>query len=233
MSKEKKRPRILYFDIETAGVNALKADLGFVICFGWKFEGDDKAQCLIIDKEGLEKFSDKELLKKASKLFEQADLIVAHYGSVFDRRFLQGRMIINNLPPLPHTRMRDTCFVARSKFNFSSNRLGHLAKILKLKNRKLTNGWPENWMKVMQGNRSALRELQAYCKGDVECLQELYHRLYPFDNRHPRVYEDRAKCAACGGKQQSRGFTWSGERKYKRLNCVGCGRWSRTTTVIK
>lgn len=225
--------KILFFDLETAGVNALKSDLGFVICFGYKWADEDEAHCLTIDKKSLRKFSDYKLLQKASKIFEQADLVVAHYGSVFDRRYLQGRLLINNLPPIPQTKMRDTKFIASSAANFSSNRLGYLAKILKLENRKLSNGWPENWMQVMQGDMEALEELKEYCIGDVLCLEELYYRLRPFDNAHTRMVEDRTKCGVCAGQIEYRGFAYLRDKKYRRFRCVECSRWGRETSCVK
>src|SRR2546427_734484 len=176
------KPKILFFDIETAGVNALKSDLGFVICFGYKWNYENEPHCLTISRKRLRKFDDGELLKKASEIFTRADLVVAHFGSVFDRRFLQGRLLIKGLDPIPNTKMRDTCMIARSVANFSSNRLKHLANTLGLVNQKLDNNWPSAWFRVMQGDMEALRNLAIYCKGDVLALEELYYTLLPFDN---------------------------------------------------
>jgi uncharacterized protein YprB with RNaseH-like and TPR domain len=221
------KPKILFFDIETAGVNALKSDLGFVILFGYKWAHETKAKVLKIDEWSLHNFDDKPLLTEACKIFTEADLVVAHFGSVFDRRFIQGRLLINGLPPIPMTKMRDTCMIARSVGNYSSNRLKHLANILKLKNRKLENNWPTAWFKVMQGDMKALHDLGEYCKGDVLALEELYNRLLPFDNAHIRMY-NKDQCRVCGSdKLQYRGFAYMGECKYRRFQCTTCGKWDR------
>ena len=224
--------KILYFDIETAGVQALKSDLGFVILFGYKWAGEKDAHVLQISKKALKNFDDKELLQDLSDLFNQADLVVTHFGSVFDRRFIQGRLLINNLPPIPPTKMRDTCMIARSAANFSSNRLKHLAKILGLKNQKLDNDWPKAWFKVMQGDTKVLAELGDYCKGDVLALEELYYRLVPFDNAHPRIITDRSKCGACGGDVQYRGTAINGNKLYRRYQCCKCSKWGRDLKAI-
>jgi uncharacterized protein YprB with RNaseH-like and TPR domain len=222
------QPKILFYDIETDGVNALRSDLGFAMVFGYKWAHEKTAKVITIDRKSLRRFSDKILLEKAIPILEQADLVVAHYGAVFDRRFIQGRLLINNLPPIPNTKMRDTCMIARSVANFSSNRLKHLCKILNLRHQKLENNWPSAWFQVMQGNRRVLNELATYCKGDVLALEELYYRLRPFDNPHPRMYTDRSKCRVCASdKIRYHGFAYVGENKYRRYQCTGCGKWDR------
>jgi hypothetical protein len=219
--------KILTFDLETAGVNARRSDLGFVILFGYKWSYEKKAGLISIDRKSLAKFDDKKLLVSASRIMEEADLVVGHFASIFDRRFFQGRLLINGLPPIPPTKMRDTCLIARSVGNFSSNRLKHLAKILKLKHQKLENNWPDAWFQVMRGNMKVLREMGEYCKGDVLATEELYTCLTPFDNSHPRMITDRSKCRLCGGEVEYRGFSYVGERAYRRFVCKKCRRWDR------
>jgi uncharacterized protein YprB with RNaseH-like and TPR domain len=226
-----RKPRILFFDLETAGVNALKSDLGFILMAGYKWAHQHYAKCITISKRDLRKFDDVKVCLKLSKLFEKADIIVAHYGSVFDRRMFQGRLLINNLPPVPAVKIRDTCMIARSVANFSSNRLGHLCKILKLPNRKMDKGegWPGWWFKAMQGDMKAVRDMQKYCIDDVLALEGLYNRIKPFDNAHPRMFHSkRESCASCGSKAiQYRGFNFTKTSKYKRYQCTACSKWGQ------
>lgn len=227
------QPKILFWDLETAGVNALKSDLGFVIVFGYKWGHEKQAHSITIGKAALKRFDDRQLLLDARMLLEEADITVAHFGSVFDRRFFQGRLLINKLAPIPATKMRDTCMIARSVANYSSNRLKHLAKLLSLRHQKLDNNWPTAWFKVMQGDMEALRGLAKYCEGDVLALEELYLRLRPFDNAHPRVVDDRAKCPVDGGRLVYRGFAHIRDYKYRRFVCTKCGKWGRETKSTK
>lgn len=226
-------PKILFYDIESAGVNALRSDLGFVIVFGYKWAHEKKAHSLTIDPLSLKNFDDQMLLCVASELITEADLVVTHFGSVFDRRFINGRLLIHNLEPIPFTKMRDTCMVSRAVANFSSNRLKHLAKILNLRHQKLDNNWPTAWFKVMQGDMKALKGLAHYCEGDVLALEELYFRLRPFDNAHPRIVDDRSVCGVCGGVVEYRGFAYVGPSKYRRYVCHTCHKWSREHTQWK
>jgi uncharacterized protein YprB with RNaseH-like and TPR domain len=230
------KARVLFFDLETDGVNALRADLGFVVCFGYKWVGERRTHCLTISEEDLLKNDDSNLLLQASKVLEQADIVVAHYGSVFDRRFFQGRLLANNLPPIPPTKMRDTCMIARSVANFSSNRLAHLADVLGVSQRKYqkkADEWPGWWYRVMRGDMEALKAMAKYCKQDVRTLEAVYERLLPFDNAHPRISLDRTKCAICGGDVLYQGVAYVGERQYRRYKCVSCKRWGRERVAIK
>lgn len=223
--------RILFFDIETAGVNALKSDLGFIVCFGYKWSDEDEAHCLMARRKDLRAFDDRWLLEQASRLLTKADLTVGHFASVFDRRFFQGRLLINGLNPVPPTKMRDTCMIARSVANYSSNRLGHLAKILKLKEQKYEKKsgteWPGWWFGVMQGNMEPLRKMAVYCRRDVLTTEALYKRLLPFDNAHPRIVADRSKCGVCGGDVEYRGYAYVNSNRYRRFVCTKCRRWDR------
>lgn len=214
-------------------MNALKADLGFVIVFGYKWNYEKRAHSLTIDQGALKKFDDRQLLQEASKLITEADLVVTHFGSVFDRRFIAGRLLIQGLPPIPMTKMRDSCMIARSVANYSSNRLKHLAKILNLRHQKLDNNWPQAWFRVMQGDMKALAGLAHYCEGDVLALEELYNRLRPFDNAHPRIHDDRTTCPVCGKQVEYRGFAYVGHLKYRRFVCVKCRRWGREWKAVK
>lgn len=228
-------PKVLFYDIETGGVNAFKADLGFILCFGYKWLGDPRAYCLTLDQfDGFQKykFDDSGLLKRALQIMEEADILVGHFADRFDRRFLQGRCLINGLPPPPPTKQRDTCLLARKAFCFSSNRLGHLSKILKLKHQKLENGWPDWWLEVLAGNKAVLKKMASYCKGDVRALEELYLKIRPYDYNHPRIIIDRTTCSLCGSQVEYRGYTHVGLYRYRRYVCHNCGKWSRETKRI-
>ena len=230
------KPRVLIWDLETGGVNAFKADLGFILNFGYKWLGEKKVTVLKASdyKDWFEKtrplpVNDKPLLEAALKIMFQADMLVAHYGDRFDRRFFQGRCAILDLPPPPPTIQRDTWRIARGAFAFSSNRLGNLAKTFNLtekKQEKTAFQWPGWWLRSMAGDKTALEEMAVYCAQDVRTTEKLYLRTRVYDNmQHPRLHPNRANCKLCGGSVHYEGFRTTTERKYKRYRCVDCGRW--------
>jgi len=220
--------KVLVYDIETIGVNALKADLGRLAVFGYKWLGSPEIHALTLaDFKGFKKyaFDDAGLVKAAAKIMEEADLLVAHYGDKFDRRFFQGRCLINGVMPPPPTKQRDTCLLARRYYNFSSNRLGHLANILHLTAQKQRNQWPDWWLRTLAGDVNALRDMATYCKADVAATEELYLKLRPYDLAHPTL--ESTGCGSCGGVLISRGYAYVGVHRYKRTCCKQCGKWSR------
>jgi len=232
-------PRILIYDIETGGVNALRSSLGMMLCFGYKWLDEKQVHCLTVDQykgwfdpKRPQPIDDKPILWDALKIMESADLLVAHYGDRFDRRFVQGRCAINDLPPPPPTKQRDTWRIMRGAFNFSSNRLGDAAMFLGLKeqkHQKSRDEWPGWWLQAMAGHAPAIHAMANYCKQDVLTLEQLYLRVRPYDNlNHPHVWLDRAACGMCGKKTiQYRGFAYVGINKYRRFVCTSCGRWGR------
>ena len=149
------KPRILIWDIETGGINAFKADLGMMLCFGYKWLDEKKTHVLrVSDYPGWWKrgrgVDDRRIMMDALTIIGQADWTVAHYGERFDRKFLHGRCVIHDLPAPPPVKMRDTWRIARSAFAFSSNRLQNLAKVMHLQDQKYmktANEWPGWWFR--------------------------------------------------------------------------------------
>lgn len=124
--------------------------------------------------------------------------------------------------------------IARSVANFSSNRLKTLGTTLHLQHQKMEkgDGWPQWWFKAMQGDMAAVAAMAEYCKDDVRALEELYYRLLPFDNAHPRMYADRATCGKCGAQVQYRGKAVTKNSQYKRWQCAN-GHWGKDDKQIK
>lgn len=235
------KPKILIWDLETGGINGFKADLARVYNFGYKWLGEPRVTVLTVDQyrgwfskgQGV---SDLGILKAALPIMEQADLMVAHFGDKFDRRFFNGRCIINDLPPPPTiTKQRDTWRIAKTAFAFSSNRLGSLAMTLGLpeqKHQKTRDEWPGWWIRAAAGDHTAIRDMAKYCAQDVRTLEQVYLKIRSYDNPHPNMHPDREVCFACGGPVQYRGFMMTGKYRYRRYQCQQCGKWGRDSKRV-
>lgn len=240
-----KEPKVLIWDLETGGVNALKGSLGFVFLFGYKWLGEKDVHVLRFEDYGGYTntgtgYTDKFLLRAATKVMEQADLMVAHFGDRFDRPFVNGRLAINQLPPIPTTKQVDTCLLAWKQFNFHSNRLKDLAKFLKCKQRKEENEFPDWWLQALRGGRlgkHALDLMEKYNKQDVRTLEEVYLRLRVFEPNPVRLYRaaDRVVCKLCGSDVQYRGYYVAKEKTYRRYQCTNkkCGKWDKESKAVK
>ncbi len=237
-------PKILLFDLETAPnlayiwrlyseVTSMKMvkDNWYVLCWSAKWLGSKE-----IMSEGLYSNSkdDSKIMKKLWKLFDEADIVMAHNAVKFDCKKSNARFIANGmLPPSPY-KVIDTLKVARKHFSFMSNRLGDLGQFLKLGNKLETGGF-ELWEKCMAGDLKAWNKMVRYCNQDVKLLEKVYLKLRPYMNNHPNagMYLDRAVCPTCGSNSiQYHGVGFTNAYKYKRFQCNKCGSWGRDTNNL-
>jgi uncharacterized protein YprB with RNaseH-like and TPR domain len=235
MANKSNEVRVLTFDIETLGVGALHADQGMIVTLCYKWADDPKVYDITVSEKELLALDDRSVLERAAAVFEKADILVGHFAAVFDRRFINGRLLFHDLPPLPNSKIRDTCLIARSVAKYKSNSLDNLGRVLKLKNKKSNKGlrFPESWMDLLRGDLSVLDRMVDYCRQDVRTTEELYFRLRPFDNAHTRLVMDRSKCGVCGGAVEYRGFAYVNNKQYRRFVCKSCRRWGRATRAEK
>lgn len=237
------QPKVLIWDLETGGVNAFYADLGFILNFGYKWLGEKETHCLkVSDYPGWFKrerdcpIDDKPLIEDALKIMAEADILVAHFGDKFDRKFFQGRCAIHNLTPPPPTIQRDTCMLSWKYFKFRSNRLAALAKHFNLKQRKYqkkSNEWPGWWLRAMAGSKRAIKAMSEYCKQDVRTTELVYLRIRPYDTAHPRLFSPTQRCKKCNGKMEYSGYRVTLNNRYHRIRCMQCGSYDKDNKSIK
>lgn len=233
-------PKILIYDIETAGVNALNADLGFVITFGYiwlsDFEKGKKWKTISIGdfSSSFKKdpHNDKALLQAAAEIINQADGIIGHYANRFDKPFLATRALLHGVE-LADVPQLDTCYLAYKKLKLSSNRLVNIAKVFKCKWQKLDkkDGWPLWWNHYLKGSLKYDKAMRKYCGYDVMTLAEISVKMKPywppsFTNRlYPKTIEKG--CSVCGSsKLHHRGQIVYRREIHNRLACQDCGSWA-------
>lgn len=239
--------KVLIWDLETIGMpNGLKADVSSIICIGYKWVGEKKTHVLKIDDyPSFEKdpMNDKQMIKDFYEIYKSADLTVAHFGSVFDRRFLEGRLVIHDLPPLPDVKLMDTCFVARSKFAFRSNSLKNLAITFGCKELKGESNFPYDWINVLRGGniaKRAMKSISDYCKQDVRTLEEIYLKIRARMGAHPHMgvldgHDKKCSCRTCGSTKLKRNGVrvGAGGLRAQELQCQECGHYMRITITKK
>jgi DNA polymerase elongation subunit (family B)/predicted RNA-binding Zn-ribbon protein involved in translation (DUF1610 family) len=235
--------RILILDIETSpniayvwrffkeNVGAKQVlENGSILSFAAKWLDGDT-----IYYEDVSYNSELHMMKKLFKLLDEADIVVAHNGDKFDLPHIQGRGLVLGLkPPSPYKTV-DTVKVARYEFNFPSNSLEYLSKVLELKTKKGGHKkFPgfELWLGVLANNPEAWAEMKEYNIIDIVVLEELYLKMRPWMRRHPNVgvYEDNANvvCPKCGSVHLNyRGYAHTSVGRFHRFQCVECGGWGR------
>ena len=233
--------RRLYFDMETSFNIVATFQIGrkmfigpesiikerAVICIAYKWENDPRVYTFQWDRDQC----DKAMLAKFVKVAEQADELVAHNGDRFDIRWLRTRCLFHRIPCMPDFVSVDTLKLARSGFNFNSNKLDYIGKFLGV-GRKMDAGGIESWKAVILNNdRKALNHMVAYCQQDVELLQRVHAELIPYTKAktHRGMLNGGARidCPECGSteyKINQHRITGAGVRVVQ-LQCKDCGKF--------
>lgn len=241
------QPKTLIFDIETSLAiyaaypsnkpqflshhNMIKD--WFMICFSWHWEDHSKSHVysLLDDMPRFQKdpSDDYAVVSKLHDIISDADAIVGHNMQRFDWKKFMSRVIYHKLPPLPQPKIIDTLKEAK-RCAFSHNSLSHLTKHLNIELKDSHS--PDMWMRIIQGDKEAVKECVKYCRQDVIATTELYKRLKPYmpSTALPNANLWRGDgvecCVACGSTDIiNRGFRLRNSGKYKAYTCNCCGKW--------
>lgn len=221
--------KVLLFDIETTpfhivawGVREQNAAAVLrnreLLCAAYQWLGDSKIH--FIRRKNLAQDADKDMAQKLGALFDEADFLVAHNGSGFDKPVVYSRFVKHKITPPAPAKMIDTCLQAR-QFGFPSNRLKDLAEYLGIGTKRETGGIGL-WMDCLAGKKDAWRKMEDYNRHDVRLLAQVRERLQPYLESHPNIVGERRVCPRCGGTLNSRGWTYNTTMKYRLLRCKQC-----------
>lgn len=236
-----KSPKIITFDLETSpivattwgiyqqflGVNNIVKDW-FIISGAWKELGKDKVHSVQISKP----YDDYKVVKKLRDVLATADIIIGQNCDQFDMKKLNARMIFHGIEPLPHIPTIDTKKEAKKIAAFTSNKLEYLGKHLVGAGKIKTDY--QLWLDVMNGSKSALKEMVEYNKIDVVRNEEVYLILKPYMKNHPHIgvlngLSKFHSCNNCGGVHLKRNGirpTKAGILKQE-VQCKDCGAYHR------
>lgn len=239
------KTRILFFDIETMAnkiyawgkweVNAIAYDSHwYMLCFAYKWYNEKTTHIKALpDYKGYKKdrVNDKALVEDLWKLFDEAEVIVAHNGRQFDIKKSNARFIKHGLKPPSPYKIVDTRDIARKHFKFDSNKLDDLGDYLSI-GRKINTGGFELWLGCEANDPKAWKKMKDYNIQDVILLEKVYRAMLPYMDTHPnRALMDGNKraCPNCGStKIQSRGVAISRVSVFNQWHCQSCGSWSRS-----
>lgn len=223
--------KLCFFDLECSG---LRANFSYLLSFGWKFQGEKKANVIsIADYPLYEKdpTNDKQLLKDARDILMESDIICGHYSSRFDLPYLNSRLLYHKMRTVPSNIPHiDTWKVARYKLALNSNRLDTIAKFLEVPHSKTPVSGPQ-WIRAQAGHKKSLKYVIDHNRADIYVLEEVYDRIRCLITNHPNVNivtGNNPACPVCGGvKLQKRGWNIAGVSRSRRYHCRTCGAWSR------
>jgi len=223
MPNERDRAKILFYDIEATN---LSANFGYVICIGYKWQHEKKAH--IISLTDFPRFKkdvtdDSEVLKAFSKVFNEADIAIHHYGDRFDLPYLQTRLLIHRLPLLSEPATIDTWRTLKYRLKLTSNRLATAIATFATKTQKTPLTGPI-WVKAAAGDKKSIEYVKEHCDADVYALEEVYERIKGLIRNHPTTASIHGYCPVCDGAVlKSKGLKRTAKSVYQRLRCPKCG----------
>lgn len=238
--KERRKPRVILYDIETAPSLGYYFDLykegnivstvhpWFMLSFAYKVQGEKKIHyhCLAdYPNYSKNRTCDKALVTDLHRLvFSNSDILIGHNIDRFDSRKSKARFLAHNLPPpSPHVKTIDTLKLARSLFKLDSNKLAAIGEYLGLGGKAVTTGW-KLWEACIHGDLQAWKKMGVYNRRDVDLLEQVYNRIGPWARKHP--IQSGVGCPVCHSAHVThRGFNVAKTRKTPRLQCQGCGHW--------
>lgn len=243
-------PRIIVWDIETthnvAAIFRLFDDYTshenilrerYIVCASWKALGEKTVHSVsTLDNPKLyakDPHNDRHVVETLHKILSEADVIIGHNGDSYDIKFAEGRMLAHGLSPLPPIPSIDTLKVAKLRLLLNSNKLDYLARYLGFGTKIPTRN--ELWLRVLAGDKSAIRQMVKYNKHDVVLLEKVFLKLRPYCANHinRQLFGHNTGCPRCGSRHvQSRGTHKAISRTYNRFQCQDCGGWYREVKPV-
>lgn len=198
-----------------------------VISFAARWLGNDGKTIFYSDEHS----GHKRMVKAAHKLLDQADAVIHYNGKRFDIPHLNTEFALLGLSPPSPYRQIDLLLTARRKFNFSHNKLDHVASLM-LDEHKLEHEGFALWTKCMNGDVNAWDRMRDYNVHDTELTERLYFELRPWIDNHPShaAFHADTRCPSCASENLRRqGFTTTKTGRYQQYQCRDCGSWTRDT----
>lgn len=239
-----KKPKILVFDIETLPIEAFVWGLHdqhislemikkptSVCSFVGKFVGE-KTFHEFSTRHKRDVRDDKELVEKALKLIDSADILVTQNGVNFDLKKLNSRAYFNDSDIRPDKKKHVDLFLEGKRvFGHDSHKLQWITTKLAASHQKSKHSkFPgfELHREVMLNNSAAWDEMEKYNRQDVIATEEVYHDYMTwFDHIDLRPFfmtGHTTECRACGSTNTAKNGTVRRRNgRFQRYICNACG----------
>lgn len=174
-----------------------------------------------------------QMLGRIHRLLDEADMVIHYNGKSFDIKHLNKEFLKHKFSPPSPFKQVDLLQTMRQNFKFPSNKLGYILEELEL-GEKGDPGGMKTWDACLHGDKKAWETMKTYNIGDVVELEKLYVELRSWIKGHPNPAlhsADKECCPTCGSEKiQKRGYEVTRAYRYRRLQCMECGTWSRAAT---
>ena len=183
--------RIVSYDLETTD---LRANMGIILCasfqeivppgyYGNHHDTPPRPYTFKLEVNDSNRYDpdpDKELAIAIREELKKYNAAVCWNGKMFDRPFLNSRLLFHGEEPWNPQFHIDAMYYAGGTSNrIGSRRLASVQQFLQLENEKPALDWAI-WKRAMRGDKAAMKEVVRHCEIDVGALAEAYWRLLPF-----------------------------------------------------
>lgn len=170
--------KIGIFDLEMSSLNA---DGGIILCCSIKQHEKKGVTCIRADSfDAWEKnrTNEKELIQAISDELDKYDILVAHNGERFDKKFFNAKCLQYRLKPiLRFKKLIDPVQLSWRHLRLGRNTLAALIDYLEIPVRK-TPLELHRWLEAsLEGSKKAMDIICDHCNHDVITLDEVYIRL--------------------------------------------------------
>jgi uncharacterized protein YprB with RNaseH-like and TPR domain len=173
------------FDIETSNLNA---DFSVLLSAVIKPFGQPPI-CFRADSYeswATRRSDDSEITRDIAQELSRHAIVITHYGSEFDIKFMRAKMLKHGLPVLPPMFALDTWKIACNNFKVSRRSLVNLAKFFDVGDKEGVEGG--KWMTAAyDGDSKAMDDILAHNIVDCEILERLSCLVFPFIKSIPRM----------------------------------------------
>lgn len=236
---ETKQPKVLLIDIETTPLQVhcwgtWKQRIGyeqvindwFMLSYSAKWLFDSKVHSSVLTPQEAINKDDSRITKELWMLFDKADILIGHNIWGFDLPKAQTRFLLNKLAPPSPFQVIDTLKVAQKNFRFASNKLDYIGQLM-LNDRKIHTEY-QLWLRCLDGDPDALKDMLVYNQKDVLLLEEAYVFLRPYIKNHPNmsIYQEshEPSCPNCGSTDIDEcGHYTTSVNRYLAFRCKNCG----------
>lgn len=244
------KPKILFLDLETLPAvtmafgrfdQNINQDFvlqeGCIVSYSYAWN-DGAVHGYILDDFDIKSRNDYVIASDLNTLFNQADIIVAHYGDNFDIKVSNASFIRHGFNPPTFYKTIDTKKLASRYFKFPSNKLDSIGEFLGV-GRKIETGGASLWRKVHDCDPVAKRNMLEYNKQDVILLRDVFNKLQSWNKTSPNMNlyngEKTNGCKNCGSKtlENTGSFVYTPVNRYEEWRCTTCGALNKGGLIKK
>lgn len=145
-----------------------------MLCFGARWLDGKKVIFKSVHHDGKQA-----MLEELHKLMDEADALVGWNSAAFDHKHINREFLENGMQPPSPVKDLDLMSITKSNFQFPSNKLDYVAQALGVGSKVKHSGF-SLWIRCMEGDDKAWKEMKKYQIQDVNLLVDLYYHLLPW-----------------------------------------------------